>query len=111
MRTFFSESDPYIIVTNGEFQKARTKHVQNDNNPTFNELVNLTVQERKPIKVFVFHKKRFLQDVVLAEGQFMLDPSETESYDIELSLRPGPQFQKHGKDIKIFLSVTYTKLS
>jgi len=108
---FFSESDPYIIVTNGEFQKARTKHVQNDNNPTFNELVNLTVQERKPIKVFVFHKKRFLQDVVLAEGQFMLDPSETESYDIELSLRPGPQFQKHGKDIKIFLSVTYTKLS
>merc|ERR1719493_522323 len=73
---FFSQSDPYVIVTNGDFQKARTKCVADNNNPLWNELVNLTVEEAVPIKIFVFHKKRFLADVVLAEGQLMLNPGK-----------------------------------
>lgn len=112
---YFSESDPYLILTNGPFQKARTKQVNNNNNPIWNQMVNLTVQDKEYINLFVFDKKRLVRDVVLAEGKFKLRVDEEESYQENIHLTVSPKFKnqyanKENKNIILSLLITYTKL-
>ncbi|KAH7533824.1 protein C2-DOMAIN ABA-RELATED 4 [Ziziphus jujuba] len=67
-------SDPYIVVKMGK-QKLKTRVVQKNVNPEWNEDLTLTISDPNlPIKLFVYDKDTFSLDDKMGDAEFEIGP-------------------------------------
>ena len=60
-----SASDPYVVFENSSGQAVKTKVIDDDNNPIWNEHLVLSVNENEPVSIKVFDKDKFTKDDLL----------------------------------------------
>eukprot|EP00486_Rosalina_sp_Unknown_P014904 CAMPEP_0201596070 /NCGR_PEP_ID=MMETSP0190_2-20130828/192873_1 /ASSEMBLY_ACC=CAM_ASM_000263 /TAXON_ID=37353 /ORGANISM="Rosalina sp." /LENGTH=269 /DNA_ID=CAMNT_0048056289 /DNA_START=283 /DNA_END=1088 /DNA_ORIENTATION=- len=64
----FSDSDPYAVFKNTEGQAVKTKVIDDNNDPTWNEHLVLSVNENIPIIIQVWDEDDHSKDDLLATG-------------------------------------------
>jgi Ca2+-dependent lipid-binding protein len=72
------KSDPYITLTNGTGrQTVKTKVVRNSLNPTWNEMLQLNVDDpSQPLRLRVWDRDRFSKDDPMGEAEVQLQGLE-----------------------------------
>ncbi|XP_052176667.1 protein C2-DOMAIN ABA-RELATED 4-like [Diospyros lotus] len=69
-----SSSDPYVVIKMGK-QKLRTRVIDNDINPEWNEDLTLSISDPDiPIKLTVYDHDTFTMDDKMGEAEFDIKP-------------------------------------
>jgi len=87
----FSDSDPYVVFENSNGQQAKTKVIDDDNNPQWNEMLVLSVNEVDDVRIRIYDQDKG-DDDLLCVG----------------SLNVGKQC-KHGQDVMFSMMMTVDK--
>jgi len=109
----FSDSDPYVVFECGEFQRQKSSAIQDDNNPVWEEMIRLTVNELVPIKITLYDEDDLSKDDVMGEiiWNWYDDLSTTDRYFFKKEIDCSCCRKNRKKTAFLELEVTYTKLS
>lgn len=108
-----SESDPYAVFMNGKFQTARTKHIDCNDNPMWNEMLSLTVRTDWPIQIMVFDYNYCTKDNLIAAAEFNILDYVKPGDDMTMMTLPCevPDYYKsQNKKPKICFQIQYTEI-
>lgn len=107
----FSQSDPYVIVRNGKFQSAKSKHIDDNNNPLWNENLSISVNENDIVKFEVYDKDMYNDDLLgIIEWDWVTDCIPDVPITLRLPVDCSVFKKKRSKQAYINFMATYTKL-
>ena len=108
-----SDSDPYVVFSNGNGQSVRTKIIKDNNDPIWNEHLILSVNEREPISVIVFDDNKTKKDSMLCSATLDIGLSCEEGVEATFTHFPmtvDRRWKKQKKGSTLCFSVTYDKM-
>ncbi|KAJ0241177.1 Protein C2-DOMAIN ABA-RELATED 9 [Hirschfeldia incana] len=84
-----TSSDPYVVVTLGN-QKLKTRVINNNCNPVWNEQLTLSIKDvNDPIRLTVYDKDRFSGDDKMGDAEIDMRPF-LEAHQMELDFQKLP---------------------
>lgn len=109
----FSDSDPYVVFANNNGQSVKTKVIDDNNDPKWNEHLVLSVNENRPISIQIFDEDNHTKDDLLCTATLNIGTQckvgeETEFNKFPMKL--DPHFKKHKGNPTLSFSVTYNKM-
>jgi len=108
----FSDSDPYVIFRNSNGQEVKTKVIDNDNNPKWNEHLILSVNEKDPVQIEIYDEDNHSKDDLLCTGSLDVGKQckNGEEVKFTMAMDVDKHFRKQKKNSKLHFSVIYEKM-
>lgn len=113
-----SDSDPYVVFKNQNSQSVKTKVVDNNNNPKWNEHLVLSVNENEPISIAIYDEDDHTSDDLLCISSLNIakecKPGKEiifDKYKMKIEDKYLKQYKKReNKDATLNFSVIYNKM-
>eukprot|EP01084_Bolivina_argentea_P225548 381122_1 len=108
----FSDSDPYVIFNNTNGQSVKTKVIDDNNDPKWNQHLVLSVHENQPITITIYDEDDHSKDDLLCKnilhiGKQCKDGKETKFH---MAMQVDKKYKKQKKNSTLTFTVTYNKM-
>jgi len=108
----FSDSDPYVVFSNMSGQSVKTKVIDDNNSPTWNERLMLSVNENEPVTIEIYDEDNHTADDLLCTAT--LDVAKQckagQTVDFSMSMKVDVHFVKQKTHPTLKFSVMYEKM-
>jgi len=108
-----SDSDPYVVFSNRNGQAIRSKTVDNNNDPVWNQHLILSVNEHEPITITIFDEDDHSSDDLLCSATLDIARKCKEGEEVKFqqyAMNVEERWQKQKKKSTLTFSVIYEKM-
>ncbi len=108
-----SDSDPYVVFSNKNGQTVRSKTIDNNNDPVWNEHLILSVNEHEPITITIFDEDAHSADDLLCTATLDIGLKCKEGEEVKFDSFPmavDHAYKKQKKKSTFTFAVTYDRM-
>mmetsp|Transcript_38330 Transcript_38330/g.61280 ORF Transcript_38330/g.61280 Transcript_38330/m.61280 type:complete len:307 (+) Transcript_38330:341-1261(+) len=107
-----SDSDPYVVFDNQLGQTVKSKVIDNDNDPKWNEHLVLSVNEHIPVAIRIYDEDDISSDDLLCTSSLSVDKEckNGEEVKFNMTMNVEKKYQKQKKHATLTFTVIYNKM-